>query len=192
MTDSSENILNRLLMAVAQALARHRIDYMVTGGQAVVEYAEPRFTADVDITVLLDLNEVDHLVSSLPAGFVPRAAEPKRFVSDTGVLPVSHRETGIRFDFTFGRTNFEMEAVLRTRNVRIGNGTVRFIRPEDLVVEKVFAGRPKDLEDAKNILNAHPGLNQGEIGAMLKSFDRELGQNDLTERWRVLLESINR
>lgn len=44
-------MFERLLERLAGSLDRHKIPYMVIGGQAVLVYGEPRLTRDIDVTV---------------------------------------------------------------------------------------------------------------------------------------------
>lgn len=50
--------LKVLLKNLAKALNRRKIDYMVTGGQAVLIYGEPRLTRDIDITLGMGIEGV--------------------------------------------------------------------------------------------------------------------------------------
>ncbi len=60
-----------LLEKIAQALDKHKISYMVVGGQAVLLYGEPRLTRDIDITLGLGPEALPSLL---------------RFVQDAGLL----------------------------------------------------------------------------------------------------------
>jgi hypothetical protein len=63
-----------VLAAVAEALRGAGLRWYVFGAQAVVAYGRPRLTADLDITVVAELDQVPHLVASLgAAGLALRA-----------------------------------------------------------------------------------------------------------------------
>ena len=49
------------------------------------------------------------------------------------------------------KTHFSIERALTD----IGGTTVPVIDPEDLVIAKILAGRPKDIEDARNLWRLH-------------------------------------
>jgi hypothetical protein len=51
----------------------------------------------------------------------------------------------MRVDLIFSLTDYEREAMSRSHTVRIGDTDVRFAAPEDVIIGKVFAGRPRDL-----------------------------------------------
>jgi hypothetical protein len=51
--------LFELLERIALELERAGIPYMVTGGQAVLLYGEPRLTRDIDITLGVSTDQLD-------------------------------------------------------------------------------------------------------------------------------------
>ena len=62
----------------------------------------------------------------------------------------------------------------RTTMLKVGQTDVRFASPEDLVIHKVVAGRPRDIEDVRSVLLKNPQLDVayirhwlGELGAAL-------------------------
>ena len=54
-----------LLIKVAEILERLDIPYAITGGMAVFVWARPRFTADIDIVVLLQQKQIPLLAKGL-------------------------------------------------------------------------------------------------------------------------------
>jgi len=89
-------------------------------------------------------------------------------------------------DFILSFTPYEHAAVGRALAVTVGGATVRFATAEDLVVHKVLAGRPRDLEDVRGVLRKTPGLDAPRVRAAL----RELGEaiaEPLVERFDTLV-----
>ena len=78
------------------------------------------------------------------------------FVAQTFVLPTKEEQSGIRVDFIFSFTPYERQAILRSRAVSLKKTDVMFAAAEDVIIHKVFAGRPRDLEDVKSILLKTP------------------------------------
>ncbi len=48
---------------------------------------------------------------------------------------------------------------------------VKFATLEDVIIHKIIAGRPRDLEDVKTILLKNPNYNPKYIYKWLKKFD---------------------
>ncbi len=161
-----------LLEKIAQALDKHKISYMVIGGQAVLLYGEPRLTRDIDITLGLGPDALPSLLRLVEdAGLTP-LVDPAAFVKETLVLPCADETTGIRVDFILSFSPYEQQAFERVRTERLGSASVRFASPEDVIIHKMVAGRPRDLEDVRGILAKMPAIDASYIRRWL----RELGQ----------------
>jgi len=56
-------VFESLLKKLSQELNLQSIPYMVIGGQAVLLYGEPRLTKDIDITLGMNVGEVQKLIN---------------------------------------------------------------------------------------------------------------------------------
>jgi predicted nucleotidyltransferase len=145
-----------LLAALTAELDRRGIRFMLIGGQAVLLHGQSRFTADVDVTLdagpaaLGELRAVCEALDLTPVA--PASETLEAFVQRTFVLPAHHSTTGMRVDFIFSTTTYEAEAVARAGRVEVGGTPVPFATAEDLIIHKLFAGRPRDLEDVEGIV----------------------------------------
>jgi predicted nucleotidyltransferase len=93
-------------------------------------------------------------------------------------LPCQDESSGLRVDFILSFTPYEREAIARAVPVTLGGSTVRFATAEDLIVHKVLAGRPRDLEDVKGVLWKNPILDvravRDTLAAMGEAIDQSL------------------
>jgi hypothetical protein len=182
-------VFEALLKLLARELDRAQIPYMVIGGQAVQLYGEPRMTRDIDLTLGLSSEGLDRVLQVCGAcGLKPLPAVPAEFVRETMVLPALEERTGIRVDFIFSFTDYERQAIGRSRQVELGGVSVRFASVEDVVIHKLVAGRPRDLEDARSIVVKNPGLDRVYVEEWLGGFDRALDR-DITSSFRRFLAS---
>jgi hypothetical protein len=168
-----------LLTALSGVLDRWGRWY-VFGAQAVVAYGVPRLSADVDVTVALDPEDTDRFVRDMTAaGFVLRVDNPA-FVRRTRVMPFVHTATAMPLDVVVAGSGLESEFLDRARAMDLGGTTVPLIDLGDLVVAKVLAGRPKDLDDARGLWRVHGAqLDAGRIRRLLALLEEALGQGDL-------------
>ena len=165
-----------LIERIAKSLDQSGLPYMIIGGQAVLYYGEPRFTKDIDITLGVDtggLAEVTSLTARLDLN--PLVKDVEDFVKKTMVLPAQDRSTGIRVDFIFSHSFYERQAIDRVRTIRFGAVSVKIASLEDVVIHKIVAGRPRDIEDIKNMLLKNPDYDKGYVIHWLKKFDESLG-----------------
>ena len=148
-----------LLAALAGVLRDLRAGWYVFGAQAVTLWGRPRLTADIDVTVRLEPDDRSRFTDAMArAGFALRADATPEFVAVTRVLPFVHDATGWPLDVVLAGPGLEQQFIEAAVHMDIGGGVrVPFIRAEDLIVTKILAGRPKDLDDVRGIL-----LEQGE------------------------------
>ena len=164
-------MIERLLARLAAALAASRIPYMLIGGQAVLFYGHARLTQDVDVTLGVDTDEVEAVLAVCRAAkLTPLVKQPSQFARDTHVLPAADELSGLRVDLVFSNTAYERQAIKRARTARVGRATVRFAALEDLIIHKLIAGRPIDLDDTRVLLTKPAPLNTRYIRHWLKAF----------------------
>ncbi len=162
-----------LLIRLGNAFDGHELPYMVIGGQAVLVHGEPRLTRDIDITVGVGVDGIDRVlavVAELGLALLP--GDPRAFALQTMVVPAIDQTSGIRIDMILSFTPYEAQAIGRARDVQMGGGTVRVATAEDLVVLKVFAGRPRDLEDVRMVLLRNPDLDRAYVTRWLRVFEQ--------------------
>ncbi len=179
-------MFEQLLARLAKAFAAAKIPYMIIGGQAVLLYGEPRLTKDIDITLGVDqeaLSRIQNVCADL--GLEALVDDVPEFVARTKVLPVADRATGLRVDLIFSNTEYEATAISRARQVEVGGLPVNYAAPEDLIIHKIIAGRPVDLEDARKIIVKNPDLDREYIAKWLQRFDEALA-GDFFETYKGL------
>ncbi|HOW56609.1 MAG TPA: nucleotidyl transferase AbiEii/AbiGii toxin family protein [Smithellaceae bacterium] len=184
-------MFEKIICSISSELERRNIPYMLIGGQAVLLYGEPRLTRDIDITLGVDvdkLKSIISLVADLALKILPENIET--FVRKTMVLPVMHEETGIRIDFVFSLSLYEQQAIARARKVRILNQEVNFAAPEDVVIQKIVAGRPRDIEDVRGILLRIPKIDIAYIRQWLKDFSDALGDDEIKTRLESVVKTL--
>jgi len=164
-----------LLAALAKVLRSRKIRWYVFGAQAAIAYGSPRMTMDVDVTVAVPTEGVRPLVEALLGkGFASRATDLEAFFARSRVVPLVHQRTRMPLDLVVARDSLEMAFLDRARPVDIGGLKVPMITAEDLVIAKLFAGRPRDLEDVRAVLGTGAFPLVGHVPMMLQDMLRTL------------------
>jgi predicted nucleotidyltransferase len=98
-----------------------------------------------------------------------------------------HASSGIDLDVTFGGLPFEESAIEKSQAHDIGGISVRLPRVEDLLVMKAIARRPKDIEDIRGLLEAHPGADFAAARRWVREFATAMSMSDILEDFDKLL-----
>ncbi|ALA57271.1 nucleotidyltransferase [Nitrospira moscoviensis] len=115
--------------------------------------------------------------------------DPQSFTRDTMVLLCLDPATGIRIDFIFSFTPYERQAIDRAARISISHAQVRFATPEDLIVHKMLAARPRDHEDVTGILLKQPHLDLAYVRHWLVEFAAATSQ-PLVKQFETLVKSL--
>jgi hypothetical protein len=174
-----EPAARELLVALSRVLSSWGPWY-VFGAQAVIIHGVPRLSADVDVTIRLTPDTPRAFVDAMrAAGFDPRDSD-LQFIERTRVMPFVHVATGFPLDVVLAGSGLEDEFLRRARFVDVAGARVPVLGPEDLIIAKVLAGRPKDIDDATGLWRLHGSrLDDGRIRSVLAQLEEALGQSDL-------------
>ena len=145
------------------------------------------------MTVEIETAGAPELVRLLEAeGFQLRVRrEVEQFVARTRVLPFVRPATNLQLDVVLAGPGIEELFLTRAVPVTIGGRAIPVISPEDLVVTKVLAGRPKDVEDVRGILAERAAeMDLPHIREMLRLLEDALGQSDLLPLFETELRRV--
>jgi hypothetical protein len=183
-------VFRKLLEQIAGELSAKNIPYMIIGGQAILLYGEPRLTKDIDITLGIGAEEWERIKHSAEnLRFKILIPDPEEFIKETMVLPTLHEKSGIRIDFIFSYSAYEHQAIQNAKHVKMGSQDVRFSSLEDIIIHKIIAGRPRDMEDVRSVLLKNPDFDQDYIEKWLTEFDKSLDGNYLSQFKEILNRS---
>jgi len=169
------------LAALQRLLARFDDQGIVIGGVATSLLGRPRLTADVDAVILLTVEDLPLLIeAAAQVGLVPRITGAEDFARRHRVLLLRHQESGINVDISLGMLPFEIEAVERSVIHQVGPLAIRLPTPEDLIIFKAVAHRPRDLMDIQALLESHPDLDRERVRRWVREFAQAL---EMPELW---------
>jgi hypothetical protein len=161
--------------------------WYVFGAQAVVIHGVPRLSADVDVTLALSPDAPEQFVAAMEAaGFAARVTDPG-FVTRTRVLPFMHQRSAMPLDIVLAGSGLEDEFLSRAVRTRVGGADVPVIDVSDLIIAKVLAGRPKDLEDVAALWRVHRArADATRIRGVLGLLEDALSQSDLVSAFEAI------
>ena len=154
------------LESVVASLNSASVRYLIAGGLAVAAHGYLRFTADVDLVIELDPDNIVAAFTALEAlGYHPTVpvtakqfadqSQRERWVNERRMQVLNlfsdrFRTTPIDI-FVTEPFDFQKEyANAMTSDIAPGS-SVRFVSIETLIEMKTIAGRPKDLDDIEHL-----------------------------------------
>jgi predicted nucleotidyltransferase len=132
----------------------HQVKYLVVGGYAVIRYAEPRYTKDIDLWISADEDNAAAVYTALRTfgapliGLTEDDFAHEGYFYQMGVAPV-------RVDILMSIPGLRFEQAWERRVMVDFDGImVPFISKQDLITSKIATGRPQDLIDAQLLREA--------------------------------------
>ena len=157
--------------SINRLLAHYNNRGVIIGGIAVGFLGRPRLTEDVDVMFLLSIQEISRfLEDAAKEDILPRIPGAEPFARKNRVLLLKHGPTSVNIDISLGILPFEEDVVNRSQVQSSSTLSVRLPTPEDLIVMKAVAHRPKDLEDIRTIVEKQPDLDKRYIKNWVQQF----------------------
>jgi len=141
-----------LLLDVLEILKKEKVDYAIVGALAASFYGIVRGSLDADAVISLAFPSLRGLEKTFKkAGFTTdlRRGDPDDPIGALLAITDKHRN---RVDLLTGIRGMDPTAFSRTVEAPFLDKRIRMIGVEDFIAMKIYAGSPKDLEDAKNAL----------------------------------------
>jgi hypothetical protein len=170
-----------LLADLAAALAAVNVEWFLFGAQAAIAYGVARLTADVDVTARVPPRVRNNVwVEALEHhGFQSRFDDPA-IIAEGRVLPFVHRPTSLPVDVVLAGPGLEDEFFARAAVHDFDGVAVPIVEISDLIVMKVLADRPKDIEDVIALLKIQEAsIDLTRVRRTLRMLESALGQSDL-------------
>lgn len=156
-----QNQIKNTLIIIGKILSQLKLPYCIVGALAVAVWGEPRATRDLDVLILLTPKDKRNLLSELTKfGFKIDTAwelhNPMIRKFQTRVMD----ENKIILDLLEPRDTFQEEVIHNSVEQDIFGVVFKLPTPENLILMKLKAGRPRDFEDALSILVRQDKLNE--------------------------------
>ena len=172
MREPAEQRFLSALRALGNSLQEFGAPWLVIGGVAVIAAGVPRLTADIDATIWAPGTDPEALLDLLRIHrIVPRISDAITFAKERQVLLVQHEPSGVPVDLSLAWLPFEEEAVRCGVECDYAGVPIRLPRPEDLIIYKLVAARPRDLDDVEKLLLLYGGsLDIARIRRVIREF----------------------
>jgi predicted nucleotidyltransferase len=179
------------LRRVVAFLDAHAIPYMVVGGIANAIWGRVRTTADVDLKVLTGERSVAELRRLVESEFGPYR-RPGLGPAESPLIVSLEVPPGTVVDLLVGVFPYEEQAVARAVLVEFEGMAIRVCSPEDLIIHKAIADRPKDWGDIEGVIwRQKERLDLPYIRDWLRQWGDALEKPDLPARFDSLVAGLS-
>ncbi len=159
--------------------------YAVIGGIALAQWGVVRVTQDLDLKVLVPNLDYAGVRAFLTEAF----PEPARRQAPQNPFIVAVKIDGVIVDFLLTAPGYEEQIIARAVRRNLNGFSVWVCSAEDLIIQKVIAGRDKDWPDVEALLIEQRGkLDEAYIENWLSQFADALEQPELLTRYKHLAE----
>jgi|SRR6185369_437390 len=167
-----------ILRDVASRLDRAGINYMLTGSFALIYYAEPRLTRDIDLVVELQASDTDRIIGIFENDYYVPAGAVRRALTEQSLFNLIHKQEVIKVDFVIKKdTEYRRIEFERRTRVEIDGAGIWIVSKEDLILSKLYWAKDShsefQLRDVKNLVKT------GYDAPYLKEWTEHLGLVDL-------------
>jgi predicted nucleotidyltransferase len=177
------------LESLHNLLVRFHERGVIIGGVATGFLGRPRFTEDIDAMVIFPTEQIPLFLSeAAKEGIQPRITDVEDFARRNRILLLKHVSSDTPIDISIGILLFEEETVERSKVYNFDGLKLRLPTPEDLIVMKAVAHRPKDLEDIRSIVEKQKKLDKVRIEFWVKNFAEILELPDLWDQINKILK----
>jgi hypothetical protein len=159
----------------------------IIGGVAVIAHGFARLTVDIDASLAAEPNQIVHLLRMASRfSLRPRIPDAEAFARENLVVLLEHAPTKTPIDVSLALQPFEIEAARSAEVVNFAGVSIRVPSLTALLVYKMLAARPQDLQDAAALIAAKRPFDRERVEELLAEFDSILDSDRLGEFKRLL------
>lgn len=146
--------LDKVYLKTIDLLNKEKVTYLIIGGLATGVIGEARLTQDIDVLITIAKHKIKSFLNRAKKdGFSYSLKAVDEDIKLRGVFKL--RLGDFHIDFIIAGMPFEESAFSRRQKIHLYNREAYFPSPEDLILFKLIASRPKDILDIKAIILRH-------------------------------------
>lgn len=176
--------LSRALKDLVKLFEQFGAPYVVMGGIAVRVYGIPRPTHDVDFTAAIDRDRLGEFYEAVrDAGYTVPEQYESGWVDEVAGMPLVKvrlylENRGVDIDIFLAESDYQKQLLNRRRREVLDGLPVNLVSPEDLILLKLLASRPRDIADIGDVL-----FTQGQLDEpYMLHWAEQLGTSEALEK----------
>lgn len=179
---------NDVLGDFTNRLNKIGVEYMLVGSMALVHYAMPRATVDIDIVVNISPETIEKFIAEFEIDYYIPINRAKDSVRRKGMFNILNNQTILKIDcIILKETEFDMSAFTRRQKVDYaGDFDVCIISKEDLILSKLRWA--KNTKSERQMLDVASVIRNGYNEDYVEKWAQKLGVEDLFKQCITLLD----
>lgn len=179
---------NDVLGDFTKRLDKIGIEYMLVGSMALVHYAMPRATVDIDVVVNILPEDIDKFIAEFETDYYIPTSRARQAVRQKKMFNLLNNQTILKIDcVVLKETEFDANAFSRRRKVDYaGDFDVWIISREDLILSKL--NWAKNTKSERQMLDVASVIRNGYDKDYVEQWARKLGVEDLLRECFKLLD----
>lgn len=179
---------NDILGDFTKRLDKIGIEYMLVGSMALVHYAMPRTTVDIDIVVNILPENIDEFIAEFKTDYYIPIDHTKDSVRRKGMFNILNNQTILKIDcIILKESEFETNAFARRKRIDYsGDFDVWIISKEDLILSKL--NWAKNTKSERQLLDVASIIRNGYDEKYVRIWAKKLGIENLLTTCFELLE----
>lgn len=159
--------VEEVLLDIVDLCDELQLEYVILGGIAVRVHGIPRPTYDVDFQMSADESLLDRFFDQAEArSYEISSIYRTGWRDEVGAMPLVKMHTflaagqSVDVDIFINETAFQNSLMRRRLSIEFEGRQLFFVTPEDLILLKLIANRPRDLGDVGDILFTQGQLDE--------------------------------
>lgn len=151
--------VEEVLMDIVDLCEELQLEYVIMGGIAVRVHGIPRPTYDVDFQMSIDESSLHRFFDQAEArSYEINSIYRTGWRDEVGAMPLVKMQTflaegqSVDVDIFISETAFQNSLMRRRLSIEFEGRRLFFVTPEDLILLKLIANRPRDLGDVGDVL----------------------------------------
>jgi hypothetical protein len=149
--------IEQALLDFVDVFSALKLPYSIMGGMAVRAHSIPRATWDVDLMIAVEREDLSKVFAAVEErGYTVPDVYRGGWVDRVADMPLVKFRVyleggGVDVDVFLAEEEFQQELLRRSRPTDTDVGRLSVVTPEDLVLLKLLASRPRDLIDVADL-----------------------------------------
>lgn len=179
---------NDVLANFTKRLDKIGVEYMLVGSMALVHYAMPRATVDIDMVVKISTENIDEFIAEFENDYYIPTSRAWQAARQKGMFNILNNQTILKIDcVVLKESEFDKNAFARRQKVNYADDfEVWIISKEDLILSKL--NWAKNTKSERQILDVASIIRNGYDEEYVENWAKKLGVDALLQRCFEILE----